>query len=125
MARKGKRYFSPFHHALALLTHYQFPLALGCSLPVSQFALQCVCEETKSLWRRQSPCIIVPEKRCDIYVTHKNLLGRSLSWGEIFFNWATSKFAQETCFVIVGLLQPRPPDKIFYKFNEKNCECLQ
>ena len=26
---------------------------------------------------------------------------------------------------IVGLLQPRPPDKIFYKFNEKNCECLQ
>ena len=26
---------------------------------------------------------------------------------------------------IVGLLQPRPPDKIFYKFNEKNCKCLQ
>ena len=26
---------------------------------------------------------------------------------------------------IVGLHQPRPPDKILYKFNEKNCECLQ
>ena len=27
--------------------------------------------------------------------------------------------------IIAGLLQPRPPDKIFYKFSEKNCESLQ
>ena len=27
--------------------------------------------------------------------------------------------------IIVGLHQPRPPDKIFYKFNEQNCKCLQ
>ena len=48
----------------------------------------------------------------------KNVLNScSFSFAKICPGWLHS--------IIVGLHQPRPPDKISYKFNGKNCECLQ